>query len=238
MYLFSLQVLSIACALACLLVPAWSRPARKCDDKQRNFNTISTIYNLTVYPNQLPVFEIGAAGVPSGLFNQNVVGRVDPVGDFVGFQDSIEYFFALAPLPQGNAASAAITSYKITEFTSACLDVAASVVYLFCSVVNPGSPDNGTPLATLKQVSERAASATTARHDLYQLSNPCRWRFGSSTMREQSSNMTPGSRISTTGSRLLRVPHYLMRSTRRKASKRSVLPLSRDAPGQTHSGRA
>jgi len=125
---------------------------QKVVDDKRNFNTISQIYNLTVYPHQLPIFGGGAAAVPPGLFSQEVVGRVDPVGDFIGFEDSIEYFFALAPLPQGNAASAAITSYQITEFSSACREVASSVVYLFCSVVNPGSPDNGKPLATLKQV--------------------------------------------------------------------------------------
>ncbi|KAK3934620.1 hypothetical protein QBC46DRAFT_368095 [Diplogelasinospora grovesii] len=123
----------------------------KCHE-QRNFKTISSIYNHTVYPNQLPIFQVGEAGVPSGLFSQNVVGRVDPVGNFTGFQDSIEYFFALSPLPQGNAASAAITGYKITEFTSACPEVAASVVYLFTSVVKPGCPENGKALAPLKQV--------------------------------------------------------------------------------------
>ncbi|KAK0649956.1 hypothetical protein B0T16DRAFT_326117 [Cercophora newfieldiana] len=120
--------------------------------KERNFNTISSIYNLTVYPHQLPIIQGGGAGVPPGLFSSDVVGRVDPVGDFVGFEDSIEYFFALSPLPQGNGASSAITSYKITEFSSACAGVAASVVYLFCSVFNPGSPNHGKALAPLKQV--------------------------------------------------------------------------------------
>jgi len=154
--LFSRRVLSIACALACLVPPTWSWPiwwpVWKSRNDQRNFGTISRIYNLTVYPNQLPIFESGAAGIPSGLFSQDVVGRVDPVGEFIGFQDSIEYFFALSPLPQGNAASAAITGYQITEFSSACLNVAASVVYLFCSVVSPGSPNDGQQLAPLKQV--------------------------------------------------------------------------------------
>lgn len=152
MHLFSPRVVSIACAVACLVLPTWSRPTWKSSEEQRNFDTISRIYNLTVYPNQLPIIATGAAGVPSGLFSQDVVGRVDPVGVFKGFQDSIEYFFALAPVPQGNAASAAITGYQITEFTSACPGVAASVVYLFCNVVNPGSPDHGKALAPLKQI--------------------------------------------------------------------------------------
>jgi hypothetical protein len=121
-------------------------------DPQRNFKTISSIYNLTVYPNQRPIFQAGASAVPPNLFNHNVSGRVDPVGDFVGFDNSIEYFFSLAPLPEGNIAGAAITSYQITEFVSACPEVAASVVYLYCSIVNPLSPDYGKAIAPLKQV--------------------------------------------------------------------------------------
>lgn len=123
------------------------------DYYKRNLATISAIYNLTVYPNQLPILFSGAGAVPPGLFAQNVIGRVAPVGDFRGFEDSIEYFFALAPVPQANAAMAAITHFKITEFTTGCPDLAASVVYLFCNVVDPTSPDHGKSLAPLKQVS-------------------------------------------------------------------------------------
>ena len=122
------------------------------DFQQRNFDTISRIYGLTVYPNQLPIIQHDTAGIPSGLFNQYVVGRVDPVGDFEGFEDSIEYFFALSPLPQANLVSAAITGYKITEFSSSCREVASSVVYLYCNVVKPGHPDDGKALVPLKQV--------------------------------------------------------------------------------------
>ena len=120
--------------------------------QKRNFNTISSIYSLTVFPNQVPIVTGGAAGVPPGLFSHEVTGRVDPVGEFRGFEDSIEYFFALAPLPQGNPLNAAITSFKITEFSSGCKNVAASVVWLFCSIVNPGCPDDGKVLPPLKQV--------------------------------------------------------------------------------------
>lgn len=127
-------------------------PPPNVDWKKRNFNTISSIYALTVYPNQVPIVLHGSAGVPKGLFSKNVAGRVDPVGDFKGFDDSIEYFFSLAPLPQGNPLKAAITSYKITEFSTQCKDVAASVVHLYCSVVDPGGPDDGKVLPPLKQV--------------------------------------------------------------------------------------
>jgi len=173
MYQFRFSILAFAWALLqlqliSLAVPqahAWPTPSKwlphfksqRPDSTrdyyaERNFKTISSIYNLTVYPNQLPIFQAGGAGVPKGLFNQKVVGRVDPVGNFTDFEKSIEYFFALSPLPQGNPAKAAITSYQITEFSSQCRNVAASVVYLYCSVVNPGSPDHGKPLPPLKQI--------------------------------------------------------------------------------------
>jgi hypothetical protein len=164
----TLTLLAATWALLLLLIPeahAWPTPSsswvpsikthrrhqRSCH-AERNFRTVSSIYNLTVYPHQLPIFQAGGAGVPKGLFNQNVRGRVDPVGNFTNFEDSIEYFFALSPLPAGNPAKAAITGYQITEFSSQCKEVAASVVYLYCSVWNPGCADHGKPLPPLKQV--------------------------------------------------------------------------------------
>src|SRR5579862_3399631 len=108
---FDLRVLCVS--LACLMPPAWSMGSRMNKFQRRNFKTLESIYNLTIYPNQLPVLEGGAAGVPAGLFNQNATGRVDPVGNFTGFEDSIEYFFALAPVPQASANSQAISSIKL-----------------------------------------------------------------------------------------------------------------------------
>jgi hypothetical protein len=153
MYLFGLHVVCIC--LACLIPSTWSLPRQRKHYEQqhyekRNFDTVKSIYELTIYPNQLPILEQGAAGVPPGLFNENATGRVDPVGNFTGFEDSIEYFFALAPVPQTNAASTVITSIQITEFSSACEDVAASVVYLFCNEEDSSSAGNGRP--PLKEV--------------------------------------------------------------------------------------
>jgi hypothetical protein len=62
-------------------LPSWS---------QRNLNTIEKIYNLTVYPNNVPIVSIGASAVPAGLFNENATGRISPLGNFTGFDDSIE----------------------------------------------------------------------------------------------------------------------------------------------------
>jgi hypothetical protein len=161
MYLFDLHVLCVC--LACLILSTWSLPLQMRHYEQRNLKTITSIYNLTVYPNQLPIFELGAAGVPPGLFNENTTGRVDPVGNFTGFDDSTEYFFALAPVPQANAASVAISSIQITEFSSACPNVAASVVYLFCSIEDPSSPDNGRSVAPLKEVSHKSVFSRCVR---------------------------------------------------------------------------
>jgi len=162
-----LQAACTCTCLAFLISSTWSMPliGQRFEPEQpeprnhqlsfskRNFNTVKSIYELTIFPNQLPILQEGGAAVPPGLFNENATGRVDPVGNFTGFEDSVEYFFALAPVPQTNAASTAITSIKITEFSSACANVAASVVYLYTSVVDATSPDNGKALAPLKQVS-------------------------------------------------------------------------------------
>ena len=117
----------------------------------RNLNTIQAIYNLTVYPNNVPIISHGATAVPAGLFNSGATGRIDPVGSFTGFKDSVEYFFGLAPLP-APPTYVIISKAEIVEFNSGCPHVASSVVYLECSTYNPGKPDNGRAQATLKQV--------------------------------------------------------------------------------------
>ena len=89
--------------------------------------------------------------MPPGLFAQNASGRVSPLGNFTGFEDSVEYFFALALVP--SAPSFAVwTSAKIVSFASGCAEVASSVVYLETRVYKPGTPDHNKYLSTLKQV--------------------------------------------------------------------------------------
>jgi hypothetical protein len=123
------------------------------DYAQRNLDTIRKIYNLTVYPNNVPIVNRGAEAVPPGLFNQDATGRVSPVGNFTGFADSIEYFFALAPTPQ---LSNGIGFYaaEVVEFTSGCPEVAASLVYLRTAHMNKttGEIDHSKPKSTLSQV--------------------------------------------------------------------------------------
>ncbi|KAG7001359.1 hypothetical protein G7Y79_00032g067120 [Physcia stellaris] len=101
--------------------------------QQRNLNTITALYNRTVYPTNLEFIANGSSSVPKGLFNANVSGRITPIGNFTGFQDSVEYFFALAPIPQSPLYHG-FSKAQIVEFSSECPDVAASVVYFTESI--------------------------------------------------------------------------------------------------------
>lgn len=123
------------------------------DYAQRNLDTVRKIYNLTVYPNNVPIVTQGASAVPAGLFDSEATGRVSPIGNFSGFDDSIEYFFALAPTPQADN-GVAIYKADVVEFTSGCPEVASSVVYLRTGTVDPktGKLDESKPTSTLSQV--------------------------------------------------------------------------------------
>jgi len=52
--------------------------------QQRNLDTINGIYNLTTYPNNLVFLQGGVNAIPNGLFAEDVVGRVTPLGDLSG----------------------------------------------------------------------------------------------------------------------------------------------------------
>lgn len=52
--------------------------------QQRNLDTINKIYNLTTYPNNLEFLQKGPDAIPAGLFAQDVIGRITPIGDFSG----------------------------------------------------------------------------------------------------------------------------------------------------------
>ncbi|KAK4541393.1 hypothetical protein LTR36_007994 [Oleoguttula mirabilis] len=125
-------------------LPSWS---------QRNLNTIERIYNLNVYPNNLPIVTNGASAVPAGLFNQNATGRISPVGNFTGFNDSIEYFFALAPVPQVDNGGAFYRA-DVVAFTTGCPEIASSLVYLHTGKVDnvTGVLNASLPTTILSQV--------------------------------------------------------------------------------------
>lgn len=121
------------------------------DFAKRNLDTVTKIYAQNVYPVNLGIIANGSAAVPPGLFSANAKGRITPVGNFTGFDDSTEYFFGLAPIPTAPD-YAAWSSIKITHFSSACPEVASSVVYFRLTVHHPGAPDDGKYITTLKQV--------------------------------------------------------------------------------------
>src|ERR1700709_1172678 len=60
----------------------------------RNLQTIKDIYDLTVFPNNVPISASDGKTTPPGLFSPFARGRVDPLGNFSGFTESVEYFFA------------------------------------------------------------------------------------------------------------------------------------------------
>jgi hypothetical protein len=99
----------------------------------------------------LPIITQGSSAVPAGLFAQNATGRVSPLGNFTGFEDSIEYFFALALVPSPPAYSV-FSKATVVEFSSGCPEVAASVAWLETKVDNANLTNNGQYLSTLKQV--------------------------------------------------------------------------------------
>lgn len=165
-------VLSAASSFA----QGWQSPRsqpKQVDYYARNLKTISEIYNLTVWPStispsyfishpavlpqpnqrtdNLPIITQGGAAVPPGLFAENATGRVSPLGNFTGFEDSIEYFFALALVPSPPAYSV-FSKATVVEFSSGCPEVAASVAWLETRVDNANLTTNGQYLSTLKQV--------------------------------------------------------------------------------------
>ncbi|KAF7377367.1 Secreted protein [Mycena sanguinolenta] len=138
LFLFSILV---AAVLSSAAPPQWYT---------RNRDTIQKIYNLTIFPANAKIIAEGAPAVPPGLFNANATGRVTPVGEFFGFQDSFEYFFGLAPLPTGSPPNGAISNATLVEFTSGCPEVAASTVWLTVSTINSDN-STGPFITALKQ---------------------------------------------------------------------------------------
>ncbi|KAF3917661.1 hypothetical protein AA313_de0208111 [Arthrobotrys entomopaga] len=119
----------------------------------RNLNTITSIYQFTVYPNQLPIIDQATQEtIPqlSSLFSPTVAGRIQDVGNFTDFRTSIEYFFGLAPQPRAPL-YAGFSSIDITQFSSDCPSVAASTVVFTISAWDPTQKTWGNVITYLKQ---------------------------------------------------------------------------------------
>ena len=145
--------------------------------QDRNLNTIEQIYNITIYPNNQGFITNGPSAVPTGLFNENATGRITPIGNFTGFEDSVEYFFGLTPPPQAPVWDT-WTSAKIVSYTSGCPEVASSVVYGTTTGVNPDVPETyGKYISTIKQVRYISNILTIILHADKSHAQIAFWRF-------------------------------------------------------------
>ncbi|KAJ8068530.1 hypothetical protein OCU04_004080 [Sclerotinia nivalis] len=85
-------------------------------------------------------------------------GRISPLGNFTGFDDSTEYFFTLSPIPGQTGVGIllpsynAFTSYQLHSSPSGCPEVASTVVYLNTTVVHPGSHTNRQYVTRIKEI--------------------------------------------------------------------------------------
>ncbi|KAH6972594.1 hypothetical protein EDB80DRAFT_596284 [Ilyonectria destructans] len=123
-----------------------------CDFEARNLATIQSIYDLTIFPNNVPIITQGTSAFPPGLLASDISGRVTPVGAFDDLVGSIEYFVGLAPVPTEQNPTI-FSEAKIVEFNSGCPDVATSTVYLKLSRVDIANPTVPVQFVTyLKQV--------------------------------------------------------------------------------------
>ena len=130
----------------------WVNSVTAVNFQTRNYNTIKAIYNTTIYPNNQEFIKHGVSAIPKGLFNDKASGRISPIGNFSGLEDSVEYFFGLTPPPQAPLFGT-WTEAKLVSFTSGCPEVAASVVYGKTTGVNPNfTATYGKTISTIKQV--------------------------------------------------------------------------------------
>ena len=148
------KLLGICLWLAGVFVNAQHGPRRPRDWAARNRATIERIYELTLYPNQLPILQGGAAAVPERLFANGTRGRITPVGSFEDLEGTVEYFWGLAPVPQGPN-GIVFNRAEVVSFQSQCPEVASSVVYLYTSRYNAETGTLGEEISILKQVRMR-----------------------------------------------------------------------------------
>ena len=120
--------------------------------QQRNYDTVFSIYNTTIYPNNQAFLTEGVSALPPNLFSPNATGRITPIGNFSGLEDSVEYFFGLTP-PVAPPLYDTWTSAQLAHFTSGCPEVAASVVYGGTTGVNSSfTATYNQTITTIKQI--------------------------------------------------------------------------------------
>ncbi|KAF4636875.1 hypothetical protein G7Y89_g1198 [Cudoniella acicularis] len=120
------------------------------DFRTRNYNTLAGIYEFASWPKSAVFIKNGVSAIPPGLFNANASGRISPVGNFSGIEQTAEYFFGLSPQAEAPF-YIGWTSFEIHQFSSECPEVASSKVWGRTTIVNPGAPNDGEYLSTLMQ---------------------------------------------------------------------------------------
>ena len=136
---------------------AWAQP----DFAARNQAKIQKIYDLTLYPNNIAFLTQGIKALPPGIFNENVRGRVSPLGNFTGLEDTAEYFFALSP---ANPSAPTLIRAQLVGFQSACPQVASSIVYLYTGFPKNSTFQDEKVVSVLKQVSSLLDSSSISHH--------------------------------------------------------------------------
>lgn len=113
---------------------------------------------LFVRTKLLPIFSQGFSCFPVRIYahgnwdsKHECLCRVTPLGHFTGFEDSIDFFFALALVPSAPT-HAVFSRAKIVSFSSGCPSVTASVSYLETRALDLNAMDSGRDLSTLEQV--------------------------------------------------------------------------------------
>lgn len=140
--------LMVGFLLSVLATTSVARAGREPSYVRRNRETIESIYDLVVFPNNVPIAQGLSAAVPDNLFNDDVTGRVTPLGAFSGLNDSLEYFFAISiPIPPNYSG---FSKADVVQFSSECPEVAASTVYLETSLFIPNRTQPA--VSTLKEV--------------------------------------------------------------------------------------
>lgn len=109
------------------------------DGKSAKRMVIEKLYDLTVYPNNMPFITTGV--IPPGIFTPDVIGRVSPVIVLKEERENMEYFPGISPV-QGPLM---ITDAKLTYYAEQGDVVATSVDTIY----NFTASGNKLPLTTM-----------------------------------------------------------------------------------------
>ncbi|KAH6665455.1 hypothetical protein B0J14DRAFT_569058 [Halenospora varia] len=155
----SAALAAVLCALPAIAAPPAPRAApfvpraanaSDPDFRTRNYNTLYGIYDFASWPKSAAFIKDGVKAIPPGLLNVNATGRISPVGNFTGIEQTGEYFFGLSPQAEAPF-YIGWTDFQIHQFSSECPEVACSKVWGRTTIVKPNATNNGEYVSTLMQ---------------------------------------------------------------------------------------